>query len=95
MAQKAALNLLQDYRARLEAGAMHALASERQLYALHVKAADDLGQALAQGSFNDILRIVASERRAFGWSFLSGSHGAAAESAFTSLATELEDHRQS
>ena len=90
MAQNSALNLLQLYRARLSAGASQSPEAEKQLYALHQKALDELESAMDRTAREDVLRILQGERRAFGWSFLSGDIGHQAESAFSALATELE-----
>jgi len=90
MAQPLVVELMQQYRARLEAAASQCPEAERSLYALHRKALGELEEALTQGARPEILRILATERRAFGWSFLSGNGGDATESAFSRLASELE-----
>lgn len=90
MAQNLVADLMQQYRRLLEAAAPQCPEAERSLYELHRKALGELEEALAEGSRSEVLRILATERRAFGWSFLSRDAGGEIETAFASLASELE-----
>jgi hypothetical protein len=90
MAQNVAIELLQLYRLRLNAGASQSPASEVSLYASHQEALGELENAMEQNALESVLGILKKERRAFGWSFLSGDMGNEVESAFHRLATELE-----
>jgi len=90
MALSPVVDLMQQYRDRLDAAASQCPEAERTLYALHRNALGELEEALARGSRPEVLRILATERRAFGWSFLSGTAGGEVEGAFASLATELK-----
>jgi hypothetical protein len=90
MEQNPTFDLLQLYRARLSAGAAQSPETEKSLYALHQKALDELENSMRKNAREDALRIVQGERRAFGWSFLSGDLGNQAERAFNTLAAELE-----
>ena len=82
--------LLEYYRAALTAAEADSPASELQLYRAHWSALNRLEQALSTDSRTEALRVVSEQRRAFGWSYLSGEGGRRAESAFHALATALE-----
>ncbi len=84
-------DLMDTYRDALLAAALLAPSSEKSLYALHEKGLGRLTQLIQSGApANEIASLVANERRAFGWSFLSGEHGTRVESAFHALASHLE-----
>ena len=76
-----------EYRAALAAGAAKASPQERDLYALHERAVDQLlTTALDDSSTKaQLLALLQTERRAFGWSYLSGEAGAQVEASFQSL----------
>ncbi len=83
--------LLSQYREALAAAEVAAPESERSLITSHGAALAALTELLTDGAADEaILSLVRSERRSFGWSFLSGSAGEAAERAFHALALEVE-----
>lgn len=83
--------LIAEYRATLQASEPLAQPEERHLYAHHLQELSQICTLLSAGaSSSSIAAVVASERRAFGWSFLSGEHGARVERAFHLLASALE-----
>ncbi len=85
------VSLLAEYRAALVEGAGLAPPEEQSLYASHSR---ELEQIVALASIasglGQLAALLATERRAFGWSFLSGEHGARVESAFQALAAALK-----
>ena len=88
---KNSARLIAQYREALAGGAALASADERKLYALHTKELEHLLELLSSGApYADIAKLIATERRAFGWSFLAGPHGERVERAFHALAAVLE-----
>jgi len=55
---------------------------DRSAYERHLAAAASIFQSLRQSNFEQARQQVASEKRIFGWSFLPGEEGKAAEAAF-------------
>jgi hypothetical protein len=47
-------------------------------------------RALHRGSLQDLKALVEQERHGFGWSYLSGAAGDAAETAFDEFAGQVE-----
>ena len=84
--------LVAQYREALVAGALLAPERERPEYASHSQELERLESLLSSGSTSRAAAIVKGERRAFGWSFLSGSHGERVETAFHALASALEQN---
>jgi hypothetical protein len=83
--------LIEDYQAALHLAEALAPPSERQLYEQHGKALAQLcGLLSAEAPSSEIAAAVASERRAFGWSYLPGAHGERVETAFGVLAKALD-----
>ena len=84
-------SLVSEYRAALVTGAALAPAEEVRLYALHSESLDQLVALAGRPALgSELSSLLAKERRAYGWSFLSGEHGARAERAFDTLASSLE-----
>ena len=66
-------------------------AEDRPRYEHHLAEAARMFSVLRLGKNLDALkRIVADERRSFGWSYLSGDSGKAAERAFDDFAKQVE-----
>jgi len=83
--------LITEYRSALLASEPLAPTEERRIYAHHSQELARLWPLLdAKAPSAEIAAVVAGERRAFGWSFLSGEHGAQVERAFHLLASALE-----
>jgi hypothetical protein len=83
--------LIAEYRATLQASEPLAPLEERRSYAHHIQELSQLCSLLSAGApSSSIAAVVVGERRAFGWSFLSGEHGARVEQAFHLLASALE-----
>lgn len=83
--------LVATYRSVLQESEPLAPPEEQRLYSHHSEDLARLSSLLdAQASSADIAALVAAERRAFGWAFLSGEHGARVEHAFHLLASALE-----
>lgn len=83
--------LLEEYRCALSSGVVDAPADERGLYELHMQSLEQLAALLSADSPAGAIAVaVASERRSFGWSYLSGAGGERVERAFHTLASELE-----
>ena len=66
-------------------------AQDRSAYQGHLAAAASIFQALRQSNFQRARQQVASEERNFGWSFLSGEEGSAAETAFVRFKKLFEE----
>lgn len=47
-------------------------------------------EAVYRQAIDDLKELVAAERRAFGWGYLSGAEGEAAERAFDNFAKHVE-----
>jgi len=85
------VSLLAEYRAALVEGSGLAPPEEQSLYALHSRELEQLVALTSSAAGSaQIASLLASERRAFGWSFLSGEHGARVERAFHALAASVE-----
>ncbi len=85
------LQLLEQYREAIAHALLVAPIEEHSLYTSHKQELERLGTLLSSGSSASAAALViASERRAFGWSFLPGAHGARVESAFHALASLIE-----
>jgi len=83
--------LVATYRSVLQESEPLAPPEEQRLYSHHSGELSRLSSLLhAQAPSADIAAVVAGERRAFGWAFLSGEHGARVEHAFHQLACALE-----
>lgn len=65
-------------------------AGDRALYKNHLAAAAHLVPVLAASDQIGISNWIASEEHAWGWSYLSGGEGEAAEQAFVELRAILE-----
>ena len=65
-------------------------AEDRTRYRDHLAAAALVFERLQQGDVVSAKQLIAEERRSFGWGYLSGDAGAAAESALSSFADFIE-----
>ncbi|MDO8772341.1 MAG: hypothetical protein Q7K57_27295 [Burkholderiaceae bacterium] len=84
-------DLASQYKEALVAGAKLAPPSEHDLYSLHLREFDLLCSLVDSGAPSETIAAkISSERRAFGWSYLSGTHGERAETAFHAFAAALE-----
>ena len=82
--------LIDAYQSALLSG-LPASPSESTLYAAHDASLQKLKALLTEaGNQQAIAELLAHERRGFGWSFLSGTHGKIVEEAFNALASALE-----
>ena len=77
------LSLLAAYVEALERGVAAASPEEQPDYERRLAAAAQLGVALRSRDPKELKRLIDQEAHAAGWGFLAGSHGAAAEEAFT------------
>lgn len=85
------LQLLEKYREAIAQALLVAPIEEHSLYTSHEQELERLGALLSSASSASAAALViAGERRAFGWSFLPGAHGARVESAFHVLASHIE-----
>ena len=86
------LTALADYiRVLAEASEQTRRAEDRPRYAQHLAVAARMFVAACPGSEPEMLqKLVADERRAFGWSYLADEAGARAERAFDEFATFVE-----
>ena len=66
-------------------------AQDRSAYEQHLAAAALIFQNLRQSNFQQARQQVASEERNFGWSFLLGEEGSAAEAAFVRFKKLFEE----
>jgi hypothetical protein len=71
-------------------------AEDRPMYAKHLAAAARMLPAIQEGArVRSLASLVADEKRAFGWSYLSDAEGDAAERAFGEFADLVESkHRE-
>ncbi len=77
------LNNLAEYISVLSASLEKANnVQDRSVYERHLAAAASIRQSLRQSDFHQASQQVANEERNFGWSFLPGEEGKAAEAAF-------------
>ena len=83
---------LADYIAVLHTSAAKThRAEDRDRYQQHLAAAALMYAALEKHrSVAKLKELVASERRSYGWDYLDGSEGKAAEAAFNAFATLVE-----
>ncbi len=83
---------LADYIAVLEKSASETnRAEDRSRYQQHLASAALMYAAIAKhGSLEALWQLASSERRSYGWSFLSGPPGEAAETAFDQFAKLVE-----
>jgi len=83
--------LIAEYRASLLAGQGLAPEGERSLYTLHLAELKSLEELLDRSASPEaIFKFISTERRSFGWSYLSGAHGEQVEKRFHALASEIE-----
>jgi hypothetical protein len=66
-------------------------AEDRSVYQAHLAEAALMVADLHAGRVDALRTRLKSEEHAYGWSFLSGEHGAQAEAAFTDLVRQLGD----
>ena len=69
-------------------------AEDRAIYTQHLAAVARMFAAAQEGQREELEKLIASERRAFGWGYLSGAEGAAAERAFHEFAKTLEANHE-
>jgi hypothetical protein len=65
-------------------------AEDRQSYTLHLATAAQFFVAAHAGRVEELRALVARERHAYGWGYLSYDEGAAAEKAFDEFAKVVE-----
>ena len=65
-------------------------AEDRAIYMQHLAAVARMFVAALAGRRQELEELVATERRAFGWGYLSGAEGSAAERAFDVFAKATE-----
>jgi len=65
-------------------------AEDRSIYTQHLAAVARMFAAAQDGRREELETLIASERHAFGWGYLSGAEGAAAERAFDEFAKTIE-----
>lgn len=83
--------LIDQYRLDLMSGLATAPESEKSLYEMHLKALQTLEHVLNEKrGMQEIVAEVRRERRAHGWSFLSGLDGERATTSAHQLLSELE-----
>ena len=84
MSAPAVEDALAEYIAALSGSAGRTTRSEdRPKYERHLAATALMFSALHRGDLEGFKMLLATERRAFGWDFLSGEEGSAAEAAWT------------
>lgn len=66
-------------------------AEDRSRYRDHLAASAGIFESLYRGDIVSTKQFIADERRSFGWDFLTGEEGAAAESAFSRFADMIEN----
>lgn len=65
-------------------------AEDRSVYTRHLAEAARMFAALHAGDEQGLRERIKAERRNYGWGFLSGEPGAAAEAAFDALARQVD-----
>ena len=65
-------------------------AEDRHSYTQHMAAAAEIFVAVHAGRIADLRALVAGERHAYGWGYLSYAEGTAAENAFHQFAKIVE-----
>jgi hypothetical protein len=65
-------------------------AEDREAYTRHLAAAAELFLAAHAGRIEELRELVAGERHAYGWGYLSHAEGIAAENAFHKFAKLVE-----
>ena len=84
------LNELAAYIAVLNDSASRtSRAEDRAAYTRHLAAAARMFVAIDAGDHAELMRIVAGEEHGYGWSFLDGAVGEAAEASFSAFATSV------
>jgi hypothetical protein len=87
----ATIGRLVDYASVLSKSAEETTrAEDRSVYTQHLAAAAKMFIAAHLGRAADLKALVASERRSYGWGYLSGEPGSAAERAFDAFASAIE-----
>ena len=82
------VDALSHYVSVLAASAEHTTrAEDRAVYTGHLAEAARMFAALHAGDEQALRTLLERERRAFGWGYLSGDTGAAAEAAFATFAS--------
>lgn len=66
-------------------------AQDRSAYERHLAAATSIRQSLRRSDVHHARQQVANEERDFGWSFLPGEEGSAAEAAFVRFKKLFEE----
>ena len=66
-------------------------AEDRTKYDRHLAAAALMCAAATNNDIKKIEELIENERRSFGWDFLAGTTGAAAEAAFVKLAKHVNE----
>jgi hypothetical protein len=69
-------------------------AEDRTVYTQRLAAVARMFVAAHHGSRAELEKLIASERHAFGWGYLSGVVGAAAERAFDEFAKTIESKHE-
>ena len=64
---------------------------DRSFYVGHLAAAALIFKSLQQSNFEQARQQIATEKRNFGWSFLPGEEGSAAEAAFARFTKSFDD----
>jgi hypothetical protein len=62
-------------------------------YTHHLGAAASMAAALESSDLPELQRLIAEERRYYGWSFLPGPEGTRTEAAFASFAEAVQPSR--
>lgn len=65
-------------------------AEDRVRYEQHLATSARMFEAIQRRAVDELKELVASERRVFGWGYLSGPEGEAAERAFNNFAKHVE-----
>ncbi len=85
------LKALAQYIATLDKSSKETTrAEDRGRYEQHLAASARMFEAVQRRALDELKELIASERRAFGWAYLSGPEGEAAESAFNNFAKHVD-----
>lgn len=83
---EALTSLVAEYNSALTTGAGLAPVSEQALYGLHVERLMTLTKLLSSSATSEEIGLqIAADRRAYGWSYLSGAESDRVERAFSKL----------
>ena len=82
--------LAQYVRVLADSAGSTTYANDRNLYQAHLAEAARIFADLQEGHLDSVRGRIAGERRAFGWSFLAGPEGEAAERAWHAFASLVE-----